>query len=150
MTKIRLTKQFTFEMAHALEGYDGSCRHIHGHSYILYITIIGEPVKDSSDPKCGMVIDFKVLKDIINRLVIERYDHALVCNGNSSKRALMEEIRREFEKVVLVDYQPTCENMIIHMAEEIRKELPQGVELHHIKLHETATSFAEWYLSDNI
>lgn len=136
-------------MAHALEGYDGACRHIHGHSYILYVTIIGEPIEDVSNPKLGMVMDFKALKDIINRLVIDRYDHAIVCNGNSKKRALMEEMRKEFEKVVLVDYQPTCENMITHMAEEIRHELPEGVELHHIKLHETATSFAEWYLSDN-
>lgn len=137
-------------MAHALEGYDGSCRQIHGHSYILYITIIGEPVKDTCDPKCGMVIDFKVLKDIINRLVIERYDHALVCNRNSKNLPLFKSMQLEFDKLTLVDYQPTCENMIAHMAEDIMNELPNGVELHHIKLHETATSFAEWYLSDNI
>ncbi|MEG1554801.1 MAG: 6-carboxytetrahydropterin synthase [Rikenellaceae bacterium] len=150
MAKIRLTKQFTFEMAHALDGYDGSCRHIHGHSYILYVTIIGEPVSNTSDPKCGMVIDFKVLKEIINRLVIDRYDHALVCNSNSSKLSLFKSMSLEFGKVVFVDYQPTCENMITHIAEEVSKELPCGVALHHIKLHETATSFAEWYLSDNI
>ena len=41
MGKIRVTKEFDFEMAHALWNYDGACRNIHGHSYRLFVTIIG-------------------------------------------------------------------------------------------------------------
>ena len=149
MAKIRLTKEFGFEMAHALEGYDGACRHIHGHSYRLFVTVIGVPNENASDPKYGMVIDFGDLKKIVNRLVIERYDHALVLRETENKAALLKELQQTFSKVVLTDYQPTCENMIARFAEEIARELPAQVRLHHIKLHETAASFAEWYAEDN-
>ena len=54
-----------------------------------------------------------------------------------------------FGRIVLVDYQPTCENMVIDFAEKIKAELPEGIDLFSVKLHETATSFAEWYAEDN-
>ena len=62
MRNVRVTKEFTFEMAHALWNYDGACKNIHGHSYHLFISIIGEPLQDEDNPKFGMVIDFKDLK----------------------------------------------------------------------------------------
>ena len=102
---IRLTKEFSFEMAHTLAGYDGPCREIHGHSYRLFVTVRGVPVRDPQSPKYGMVMDFGDLKHIVGRLIVER---------------------------------------------AIAAELPAGVELFSVKLHETATSFAEWYASDNL
>ena len=57
MSTIRVTKSFSFETAHALYGYDGLCKNIHGHSYKLYVTVIGTPITDSSNVKFGMVID---------------------------------------------------------------------------------------------
>lgn len=149
-SKIRLTKEFSFEMAHALEGYDGACRQIHGHSYKMFITVIGSPIDDESNPKYGMVIDFGELKRIVNKLIIDRYDHALVLRKTETKNALIDTLISEYKKVEAVDYQPTCENMIGFFAEMISSELPENVELHHIKLHETATSYAEWYASDNL
>ena len=149
MHKIRLTKEFNFEMAHALKGYDGACRHIHGHSYRLFVTVIGSPSSDLNDPKLGMVMDFSVLKGIVGKLIVDRYDHALILRDCDEKRELQEEMQKEFQKVEIIDYQPTCENMISRFAELIKAELPSNVALHHIKLHETATSYAEWYACDN-
>ena len=51
-------------MAHALWNYDGACKNIHGHSYKLFVTVIGEPDPDEESPKYGMVIDFTDLKEI--------------------------------------------------------------------------------------
>jgi len=65
MSAIRLTKEFKWEMAHALLGYDGPCRNIHGHSYELVVTVIGVPSMRIDDPKLGMVMDFKDLKGIV-------------------------------------------------------------------------------------
>ena len=65
MKKVRVSKEFHFEMAHALWNYDGLCRHIHGHSYKLFITIIGEPIEDSHDTKLGIVLDFADLKAVV-------------------------------------------------------------------------------------
>lgn len=50
MTVIRLTKEFSFEAAHALDGYDGPCREIHGHSYRLFVTVKGCPAAGEGDP----------------------------------------------------------------------------------------------------
>ena len=62
MSNIRITKQFSFEAGHALYGYDGKCKNLHGHSYHLFVTVIGVPITDTANVKFGMVIDFGDLK----------------------------------------------------------------------------------------
>jgi len=148
MSIIRLTKEFHFELAHALEGYDGACRNIHGHSYILFVTVIGSPISSVSNPKLGMIMDFGDLKGIVNSTIISRFDHALLLNQSSS---MLKTLRAEsFGKVESLPFQPTCENLLPYFAEIISARLPEGVKLHHLKLNETATSFAEWYATDNL
>ncbi len=149
MAVIRLTKEFSFEAAHALEGYDGLCREIHGHSYRLFVTVKGRPSSDDSNPKCGMVMDFGVLKRIVGDEIIARLDHALVLRRSETNAPLLEVLGARFSNVITVDYQPTCENMLADFAARISARLPEGVALHSLRLHETATSFAEWYAEDN-
>ena len=84
MAVIRLTKEFSFEAAHALDGYDGPCREIHGHSYRLFVTVKGTPAEDASNPKCGMVLDFGVLKRIVSEEIVSHFDHALVLRASES------------------------------------------------------------------
>lgn len=146
--KIRVTKVFPLEMAHALYGYDGPCRNIHGHSYRLEVTLIGTPAGDPSHPKYGMVMDFSDLKKIIRTQIIDRYDHALLLNGNSPHRNL-EGIDANFEKVLYVEYQPTCENILMDFHTRIRELMPSGTSIQRMILHETATSSAEWNSDDN-
>ena len=212
MSTIRLTREFTFEMAHALAGYDGPCSQIHGHSYRLFVTVRGVPSTDPADPKLGMVMDFGVLKEVVNRLVISRYDHALVLratgsNGARSEEmcsdtaqsgiegsgaarsegvrsstsqlntacaeavqsntarsdathnaahstaqstaALIDSLRSSFERIVVVPFQPTCENLLADFAAVLIAELPPHVTLYSLRLHETASSYAEWLAEEN-
>ncbi len=148
MAKIRLTKQFRFEASHALWKYDGLCKNIHGHSYILYVTIKGEPVEDENNPKLGMVMDFGDLKKIVNEEIVNRYDHSLILNKKSPHQPLYE-LEEMFDRRIILDYQPSCENMVVDFAERIKARLPKDIELVSIKLHETATSYAEWFAEDN-
>ena len=136
-------------MAHTLDGYDGACREIHGHSYRLFVTVRGVPCADEGSPKCGMVVDFGVLKSIVNRLVVDRLDHSLVIRRSERNAQILGVLNDRFGRVVEVDYQPTCENMISDFAARISAELPEGVELTALRLYETATSFAEWLAEDN-
>lgn len=145
---IRITKQFRFEAAHALWGYDGACRNIHGHSYILYVTLLGKPINDPDNPKYGMVMDFSVLKQIINELVIDPFDHALMIRSGTPHQELVRSSDL-FGKVMELDYQPTCENMVTDFAAKISARLPVEVKLFSLKLHETSTAYAEWYAHDN-
>jgi len=145
---IRITKEFRFEAAHALWGYDGACRNIHGHSYLLYVTLIGKPLTDSTHPKFGMVMDFSVLKKIVSEIVIDPYDHALMVRKGTPHADLAKNSEL-VGKVMELDYQPTCENMVTDFAKKISAQLPQDVHLHSVRLHETATSYAEWFADDN-
>jgi 6-pyruvoyltetrahydropterin/6-carboxytetrahydropterin synthase len=147
-TVIRVTKEFSFEMAHALWNYDGPCKNVHGHSYRLFVTLSGTPTDNRLDPKNGMVIDFTDLKNIVKKEIIDVFDHAVTLSGNYDKNK-MELFRSMFGNTVVVDYQPTCENLIADFAARIKKQLPEKVRLHSLKLYETATSFAEWHSSDN-
>ncbi len=149
MDRIRITKQFSFETGHALYGYDGKCRNVHGHSYKLSVTVIGSPISDSTHVKFGMVIDFTDLKKIVKEEIVDRFDHATVFNENTPHVELAEQLRSRGHYVILVPYQPTSENMVLDFASKIRSRLPVGIELHSLKLQETDTSFAEWYASDN-
>jgi 6-pyruvoyltetrahydropterin/6-carboxytetrahydropterin synthase len=149
MQKIRITKQFSFETGHALHGYDGKCKNIHGHSYRLDVTVIGKPVADESNPKCGMVIDFSDLKKITKDEIVDVFDHATVFNKNTPHLELAMLLKSKGHNVLLVDYQPTTEMMVIDFAEKIKKRLPNNIKLHALKLQETATSFAEWFANDN-
>ena len=149
MAKIRITKQFSFETGHALYGYDGKCKNVHGHSYKLSVTVIGTPISDSSNVKFGMVIDFGDLKKIVKEEIVDLFDHATVFNQNTPHIELANELKNRGHHVILVDYQPTSENMVIDFAKKIKNRLPNYIELHSLKLQETETSFAEWYASDN-
>ena len=145
---IRLTKEFSFESAHALWGYDGKCREVHGHSYRLFVTIKGEPIADEQSPKLGMVMDFGELKAIVAREITDRLDHSFVMRRTEQAEALAAAMGSQFTNVVLVDYQPTCENMLIDFAARLKAALPEGVKLHSLRLHETATSYAEWFADE--
>lgn len=149
MQTIRVTKEFNFEMAHALWNYDGACRNIHGHSYKLFVTLSGVPVKEAGNPKFGMVIDFHELKQMVKEPIVDFLDHSLVVY-REAEGASLSKVRQMYEKVHVFDFQPTCENLVLFIVEKIKAMLPRGLKLSTVKLYETATSFAEWHSSDNI
>ena len=148
MDTIRITKQFFFETGHALYGYDGKCRNVHGHSYKLAVTIIGKPINNNTHVKFGMVLDFGDLKKIVKEEIVELFDHATIFNKNTPHVELANELIKRGHHVILLDYQPTSEMMLIDFAERISLKLPASVTLHSLKLSETGTSYAEWFAED--
>ncbi len=146
---IRITKQFSFETGHALYGYDGKCKNVHGHSYKLSVTVIGQPITDNTNVKFGMVIDFGDLKKIVTEEIVDVFDHATVFNKNTPHVELAKELQDRDHNVLLVDYQPTSEMMVIDFAQKIKQRLPKHINLHSLKLQETDSSFAEWFASEN-
>ena len=134
-------------MAHALFGYDGLCKNIHGHSYRLWVTIIGNVLKQENHVKNGMVLDFSLLKKIVKPEIVDKYDHSLVLNANSPHANID---FSAFEKVFLLPYQPTSENLVYDFVQVIKEKLPNNVDLHKVILSETANSYAEWCAEDNV
>lgn len=147
MNRIRITKIFNFEMAHALQNYDGPCRHIHGHSYRLEVTVSGIPIKDPGAIKLGMVMDFVDLKTIVNQHIVDVYDHAFVVKAGYEQE-LLSQYGRDEMRLVVTDFQPTSEMLIIHFADLLKLVLPPEIRLERLKLNETVNSFAEWCRED--
>ena len=146
MTIIRITKEFKFEMAHALLGYDGPCKNIHGHSYKLSVTVKGKIKQGTLDSDEGMVVDFGIVKKIVDDLIVSKYDHSLALN----EKMKIDEAQFEFmNKLILLPFQPTCENLLEYYAELIKQQLPENIALHSLFLRETPSSYAEWYADDN-
>ncbi len=144
--KLRLTKEFRFEMSHALDEYQGLCRNLHGHSYKLFVTIIGDYEKTITNNDSGMVLDFKSIKDLVEKNIIQDFDHAVVLCKNSSFASALQQTNT---KLILFDNQPTCENLIMEFHKRITSILPNKIKLARLRLHETETSFAEWLIEDN-
>lgn len=142
---VRITKIFPFEMAHLISTHKGRCKNIHGHSYQLHITLKGEIKNDLTQGNYGMVMDFSELKDIVNRAVIDEFDHACVISKQSGIKA-----NPSFgNRVIYSDFEPTCEELLFNFAERIQKLLPDKNLLYSLKLFETQTSYAEWICHDS-
>ncbi len=139
---VRVTKRFHFEMAHALRCHDGLCANIHGHSYVLDVTLLGGPRNQPGHPKDGMVIDFAELKQIVNRAVIDDYDHALVLHEHD--QAQVSKGHELFGRTRFTPWQPSCENVLLDIVDRLEKALEGHGVLHAVRLQETATSWAEW------
>jgi 6-pyruvoyltetrahydropterin/6-carboxytetrahydropterin synthase len=95
-----------------------------------------------------MVMDFGDLKKIVRNAVIDQFDHALVLNKKMPVK-LVNEMKNHFNKIILLDYQPTSELMIIDFAKKINSRLPENIQLKHLLLRETVTSYAEWFSEEN-
>jgi 6-pyruvoyltetrahydropterin/6-carboxytetrahydropterin synthase len=146
MPNLRITKEFSFEMAHALKHYSGKCENIHGHTYHLSVTVSGPVVMAENSPNDGMVMDFTDLKKIIQEKILDIFDHALVINEHDSRKASLQAIHT---KLILTPFQPTSENLILDIVKRIQNNLGQTFTLQKVKLRETSSSFAEWYADDN-
>ncbi len=149
MSIIRITKEFNFEAAHALWNYKDLCKNIHGHSYRLLVTVTGIPITNKNNSKYGMLMDFNDLKAIVKKNIIDVFDHSLIIFKEANTEAL-KTTGQMFNRLILTDYQPTCENMVNDFALRIKKLLPTNVKLHNLKLFETVTSYAEWFAEDNL
>ncbi len=139
---VRVTKRFHFEMAHALRCHDGLCANIHGHSYVLDVTLTGTPRNEPGHPKDGMVIDFSELKKLVNTAVVDRYDHALLLH--ESDRVQASTGHELFGRTLFTPWQPSCENVLLDIVERLQAALQGRTVLQAVRLQETASSWAEW------
>lgn len=138
---LSLTKIFHFEMAHAIHGYPGACKNIHGHSYELHVTVTAKAHHPNYIPAPGFILDFKTLKQLVSGAIVQLLDHKLVLSQAflDNYPALLSQ-----ENLVIWEAEPTAENLLIYIREVLLKKLPPGIQLVKLKLYETKDSYAEW------
>jgi|SRR5680860_1003132 len=110
-----ITKKFSFDAAHKLIDYKGKCQFLHGHTYLLNVTL-----KGSVDEKSGMVFDFGEIKKVVEKNVLSILDHSYIND---------------------IIKQPTAENMAVWIWEHLEKDLL----IYKIELWETPDSYVTYY-----
>src|SRR5690554_2402162 len=127
---LTLTKIFDFEMAHAIYGYSGACKNIHGHSYKLQVTVSSVNENKGFIPAPGFIIDFKDIKNEVNTYIVDQLDHMLVL----SKDYLQANPQlTHLENLIIWDFEPSAENILLYILETLEKHLPQHVKLKRLK-----------------
>lgn len=141
---IQLTKIFRFETAHAISGYEGLCKNIHGHSYELHVTVRASEHNSGYLPKPGFLVDFKDLKAIVKREVVDYFDHRLFLSEDylSAHPNL-----KGLENLEVWPHEPSAENILLFILEKLQKAMPTHIYIHNMRIYETSTSYAEWVQS---
>lgn len=137
---INVTKIFKFEAAHAIHGYPGACANIHGHSYELHVSVTTREKNDSFIHGLGIVMDFKELKTLVQECVINKLDHQLILSQNF----LATNDIGKTKALLVFDDEPTAENLLVFIRNEINKFLPAPIKLISLRLWETRDAYAEW------
>ena len=138
---LQLTKIFPFETAHAVFGYDGPCRNIHGHSYELHVTVAAKETGEAFLAPPGFLIDFKDIKRIVKAEIVDYFDHKLVLS--KSYLQAHPEIKNH-ENLIVWDYEPSAENILLYTRQQLKKILPSDIKIKSLRIYETKTSYAEW------
>lgn len=144
---ISLTKIFHFEMAHAIHGYSGACKNIHGHSYELHVSVSSAIKVTDYIPSPGFLIDFKEIKKLVTEAIIRKFDHQLVLSEGYIE---MNKNLMAADNLFVFEAEPTAENLLICIRKTLEKQLPENIRLTHLKLFETKDSYAEWVADDTI
>ena len=133
-----ITKQYKFCAAHQYWNSEwseeknknifGKDIYIHGHNYILDVTISG-----TIDEASGFIINLKTLNQLVEDNILNVLDHS------------------QIEKDIswFNNRQPSTENMVKFIWEQIANHISSPAKLHSIKLQETPTIYTEYYGPDN-
>lgn len=148
---ITVSKEFQWAMAHMLDGHEGLCKNLHGHEYKLIVTVNRrheQVLEAPGHPGDGMVVDFKMLKNIVKKKIVDPLDHALMLNQYSTdafELSLLNLCQIHDKKYQLVNFRPTAEHMVHYFARILKDELAAvNLELTTLRLYETPTSYADW------
>ena len=140
----KVVKIFKWHCSHILEGHEGLCKNLHGHTYKLEVEVSGFPKSFSyKNKKDGMVIDFGELKKIVKEQIVDKFDHAIIIDNRNED--LINFCEKQQYKILKLPYKTTAENMVNWIFEKLISvfQLNIGYSLTRVRLWETDTSYAE-------
>lgn len=141
---LTVTRKLEFDAGHRIPDHNSQCRNLHGHRYVLHITLSGEVVKEAGQSDTGMMMDFSAIKELANTHLVDKWDHAFfVYKGDTAVRDFLETLPGH--KTIVFDSIPTVENLArvaFDTLEQIFKQYA-GLSLTKITLYETPNCWAE-------
>ena len=141
-----ITRRLEFDAGHRISTHDSQCRHLHGHRYVIEITLSGDIITDEGVSEQGMVMDFSKIKSIAKDVLVDKWDHAfLVYAGDRLVVDFLQSL--EGHKTVILDTQPTAENLAIKafniLDQAFRDIYGNRLRLEQVRLYETPNCWAD-------
>ena len=125
--RIELTRQIKFCAGHRLMNHGGKCENLHGHNYVVDITVTGEQTDD-----VGRVVDFSVIKKLFKGWIDENWDHGFLLSREDAES--IKAVKGLNSRIYLMPFNPTAENMALYLMAEIGPRLLQQVSDYELKL----------------
>ncbi|MBF0752184.1 MULTISPECIES: 6-carboxytetrahydropterin synthase QueD [Pasteurellaceae] len=137
----KISKEFSFDMAHLLDNHDGKCQNLHGHTYKLQVEITGDLHENGA--KKAMVMDFSDLKNTVKKAILDPMDHAFIYDQTSERESKIAALLQELNsKTFAVPFRTTAEEMARFIFNRLKYDEKLAVSA--IRLWETPTSFCEY------
>lgn len=141
-----ITRRLEFDAGHRIPDHRSQCRHLHGHRYVLEITLSGGVIRQDGDPANGMVMDFSEVKDIAQRHIVDVWDHAfLAYRGDTPVVTFLRSMPGH--KTVELDCVPTAENLALQafriLDQAYQDRYGNHLRLERVRLYETPNCWAD-------
>ena len=148
---LTITRKLEFDAGHRIPDHNSQCRNLHGHRYVLEITLTGQVVDHDGQADNGMIMDFSDVKNLARENLVDLWDHAfLVYEKDAQVKDFLHSLPNH--KTVVLNRVPTVENLA-KIAFDILKPVYRdrystGLSLSKIKLYETPNCWAEINAAD--
>lgn len=143
---LTITRKLEFDAGHRIPNHKSECRNVHGHRYVMHITLTGTVQEKKGTSSEGMLMDFSDVKRLAETHLVSHWDHAfLVYEQDMTVRQFLDSLPGH--KTVVVDRIPTVENLAQIAFDTLRDVYEThydfGLTLQSIKLYETPNAWAE-------
>ena len=141
-----ITRRLEFDAGHRIPDHRSLCRHLHGHRYVLEVTVAGDVTLQDGNPRNGMVLDFSEVKSVMRSTIVDIWDHAfLVYRGDEQIRDFLDSLPDH--RTVVLDVVPTAENLAAEafrlLAPRIAELCEKSLRLENLRLYETPNCWAD-------
>ena len=143
---MRITRRLEFDSGHRIPDHASPCKHLHGHRYVIEVTLTGEIIHADGNPANGMVMDFGEIKRIAKEHVVDAWDHAFLVYRND--HPVVEFLATiPDHKTVLLDDVPTAENLALIafrlLDAHYQDTFGNHLQLERVRLYETPNCWAD-------
>lgn len=143
---MQITTRLEFDSGHRIPNHKSQCRNLHGHRYVLEITLSGDIIKQENASENGMVMDFSDVKAIAKESVVNVWDHAFLVYQHD-KEVLNFLNSLPDHKTVVFPTVPTAENMALEAFRILKSKYHDTygnhLKLEKVRLYETPNSWAD-------
>jgi 6-pyruvoyltetrahydropterin/6-carboxytetrahydropterin synthase len=141
-----ITRKLEFDAGHRIPDHRSQCRNLHGHRYVLEITLQGELVETEGAPDRGMVMDFADVKALAMEHLVNKWDHAFIVYARDEVvRSFLEQMADH--KTVVLDRIPTVENLAAEafriLSDVYNDHYGVDLKLKRVRLYETPNCWAD-------